>query len=273
MNWMFIPTLVVAFSLYVIGASIWNHPSSRVAKAALLLISLVLSTPALLFVLYYLHLFDNATWFYQFRSLPLSELSAGGIGLFAGLASPLILNGKRITRPFYLSMLALVIIGPYIKPIIAPLPSSRFHDRWTEGVCLQSTPSSCGAASAATLLRKSGINMREVEIARSCFTYLGGTENWYIARLFRSQGYDVRFIISHDPSVPIPIPSIAGVKVGGLGHFIPVIEETSTTYVTGDPLVGRQEWPKDKLRQNFTFTGFFMEIHKEAPITQSNGNR
>ena len=56
------------------------------------------------------------------------------------------------------------------------------------------------------------------------------------------------------------MPSIAGVKVGGLGHFIPIIAETATTYVTGDPLVGRQEWPKDTIRQRLAFTGFFMAV-------------
>jgi hypothetical protein len=120
----------------------------------------------LLFVVFYLHLFDNAVWFYQFRSLPLSELSAGGIGLFAGLAAPFILNITKVSCPFYLAILSLVIIAPYMKPVIAPLPSSRFKDQWLAGVCLQSTPSSCGAASAATILRASGINMSEVEIHR-----------------------------------------------------------------------------------------------------------
>lgn len=106
------------------------------------------------------------------------------------------------------------------------------------------------------------MNLSEAEIARRCFTYLGGTENWYLARLMRRAGYEVRFRIRHSPADAIPVPSIAGVRLGRAGHFIPVMAETATTYVTGDPLVGRQEWPKDTVRQHFDFTGFFMEVHE-----------
>jgi hypothetical protein len=40
-----------------------------------------------------------------------------------------------------------------------------------------------------------------------------------------------------------------------------VIREHPSTYVTGDPLIGLQEWPKETVRQKFDFTGFIMEVH------------
>ena len=260
MNWMVVPTLAIAFCLFRAGDLLWRRADARVAKIVLLGVAIILAIPACLYVAYYSHLFDNAAWFHQMRSLRFSELAAGGVGLGAGIIASIIRDGRLVSRPFLVFVLTIGVVGPYLKPLLAPLSASRLHDRWLGDVCLQSTDSSCGAASAATLLRASGFHTGEAEVARQCFTYLGGTENWYLARYFRRQGFGVRFIIDRSPAGAIPVPSIAGVKVGGLGHFIPIIAETATTYVTGDPLVGRQEWPKDTIRQRVAFTGFFMTV-------------
>jgi hypothetical protein len=262
MNWMVIPTLALAFGLFGAGAWLWPRVHGRIARSLLLMSAIAFTVPSILFVAYYLHLFDNAAWFYQLRSLPLSELVAGGAGLLAGILSSVAQKRELVSRTLLLALLTLGIVGPHLKPIVAPLPASCFQDRWSDGVCLQSTSSSCGAASAATLLRACGLGATEAEIARRCFTSLGGTENWYLARFIRRQGFVVRMITGLGSAERIPVPCIAGVRIGGAGHFIPVIAESATMYVTGDPLVGRQEWPKDRLRQQFGFTGFFMVVRK-----------
>lgn len=265
MNWMVIPTLAGAFLLFAIGSWLWGRLQTNSARVLLLVIAVILAVPGILYTVYYLHLFDDADWFYQLRSLPFTELLAAGAGLLAGMLATIIQQRKVVTRPFIIAMLTLGISVPYLKPIVAPVRSGNFEDRWADGVCLQSTSSSCGPASAATLLRASGNDLTEAEIAGRCFTYLGGTENWYLARFLRQQGYRVRFITRRNPAGPLPVPSIAGVKVGGMGHFIPIMEETVTTYITGDPLVGRREWPKDKIRERMNFTGFFMEVRRTTP--------
>ena len=58
------------------------------------------------------------------------------------------------------------------------------------------------------------------------------------------------------------LPAIAGVDVG-CGHFITILAETETTYITGDPLTGRREYSKKSLSDSYRFTGFFMEIRKK----------
>jgi hypothetical protein len=46
------------------------------------------------------------------------------------------------------------------------------------------------------------------------------------------------------------------------GHFVPVIAETPTSYVVGDPLVGEEVWPKEEVRKRFAFSGFFLMVTK-----------
>lgn len=229
------------------------------------------AVPGILFAVYYLHFFDRAAWFYELRAVPFSELAAAGAGLLAGVLTALLPpRGTLITRPFLVALLVFGIAIPYLKPVIAPVRAAGFQDWWADGVCLQSTASSCGPASAATLLRAAGRGeVREADIAGACFTYVGGTENWYLARFLRRQGCTVRFLTGLPPEAPLPVPSIAGIRCGAMGHFIPILAETSTSYVTGDPLAGRREWPKDKIRSQLAFTGFFMEVRAGAPGAQS----
>jgi ABC-type bacteriocin/lantibiotic exporter with double-glycine peptidase domain len=146
-----------------------------------------------------------------------------------------------------------------LKPVLRPLPASRFQDNWKDGVCLQSTSASCGVASAATLLASFGIKATEAELARECFTCSSGTEAWYLARMFRRRGFSVIFHAAR-PVDRLPVPAIAGVKVDGFGHFIPIIARTTAGYTTGDPLDGRQEYTGNQIGRQFQFTGFFLEI-------------
>jgi hypothetical protein len=263
LNWIVVPTLLVSFALYWWSKTTWIRRNDRLSRFAILAVAGILSIPGLLIALYYLHLFDDAAWFYQFRSLPFSELTAAGVGLLAGILAAL----NKTTLRSQVLILILLFMGtafPHLKPVIAPITSDTFQDRWIQDVCLQSTSSSCGPACAATLFRKYGIHFSEKDIARRCFTSRGGTENWYLARLFRENGFRVEFITKLAPPTPIPAPSIAGVRLAGVGHFIPLLSETNNTIVTGDPLVGLRVWTREEIQQQFDFTGFFMTIERSG---------
>lgn len=58
---------------------------------------------------------------------------------------------------------------------LAGTPPGDIQDRWGDGVCLQSSYGSCGAAAAATLLQLAGINATEAEMAELCLTRPHGT--------------------------------------------------------------------------------------------------
>lgn len=263
-NWLVIPALAGTLLLFFIGQISIKHCRTQGQKLALSSLWLILGIPGFLFPLYYLHLFDNALWFYEFRSLPYSELSVIGLGIFAGALAELTRASKLISQKLLILILVLGTVGPHTKSVFAPVASHQFSENWNKDVCIQSTPSSCGAASAATIFRIFGEPLSEQDIAKKCFTYRGGTENWYIARLFRERGYAVTYRIEKSLPEDLQTPAIAGVRIGGGGHFIAILENSRDVFVTGDPLVGREIVNKDEMNKKFDFTGFFMEI-KRAP--------
>lgn len=250
MNPLLYPTVLIAVLLFVAGMRIHSRSKSGRHRMALLALAVLLAVPGMLITLYYLHLFDDAAWFFEFRSMRFFELSAGGCGLLAGLLAAASRNAFVAALP--LISLIVGVVLPHSKPLYGPLRAGDFKDTREDGVCLQSTGCSCGAASAATLLRQVGIPATEAEVARACFTYNGGTEIWYIARHLRSRGLRVRFITRLDSSAPLPVPCIAGVLLGKVGNFIPILASTETTYITGDPLHGREEWAKDRIHEKYT---------------------
>jgi hypothetical protein len=263
-NWLVIPTLVVALLLFVVGQRSIRHCRTLKSKMAVSALFLIPGIPGIMFPAYYLHFYDDVRWFYEFRSLPFIELAAAGAGLFAGALAALIKGPKPVSRPFLIAALVLAIIAPHLKPVVAPTSSRRFADRWRDGVCMQSTPSSCGPASAASVFRIFGASLSERAIARECFTYVGGTENWYIARAFRRRGYEVTYRNENGFPDDLRVPAIAGVRRGGMGHFIAILDKSDSTFITGDPLAGREEIKADEMTQKFDFTGFFMEIQQKG---------
>ncbi len=262
-NLLVIPTLIIALLLFIVGEKSIRHCPTPMVKAGISLLWLLIGIPGLVFPLYYLHWLDNAKWFYEFRSLPFTELTAASIGLLAGALAELIKNFKYISRPFLIVLLCLGILAPHLKPILVPVARHRFSNRWQDEVCLQSTPSSCGAASAATVFKLFGIDLTERAIAKECLTCASGTENWYIARAFKRRGLKVNYRIEDNIPSDLKTPAIAGVRVGGAGHFIVIMSQTDKVFSIGDPLTGRKDISKNKIAKAFEFTGFFMEIQQE----------
>ena len=270
-NPLIFPTLGMAGLLFAWGRWIARQPHGKGWLAAWTALTFAAATPALLFAAYYTHLFDHAGWFYAFRALPLTELTAAGIGLGAGLLAELIRRSTNRSRWAAVSRyspsiaavgMALILAVPYVKPIIAPLRTPP-HDQWREGVCLQNTPATCGPACAATLLRQFGRNGSERELARECFSYAGGTENWYVARAIRQRGLHAEYLLSEPQPDRIPFPAIAGVGLstgGRVGHFIAILEQQEGRYVVADPLIGKLLLTPNDLRSRYYFTGFFLVV-------------
>jgi ABC-type bacteriocin/lantibiotic exporter with double-glycine peptidase domain len=162
-------------------------------------------------------------------------------------------------------LLLIGILVPYLKPLVRPPRWSTFRDRWSDGVCLQSTSASCGPASAATLLKMFGRSATEEELARECYTYAAGTENWFLARAMRRREMDVRFVQIDGLPEKIPWPSIAGVRLrgpSGPGHFIAILGVEGESVVVGDPLVGRLTIRREEWLRRYHGAGFFMTVVK-----------
>lgn len=259
-NWLFFPTLGLTLVLFFVGQIGIRKCRTTKETIAFSVLCILFGIPGVLMAAYYLHWFDNAKWFYEFRAIPFIELTAAGSGLFVGVLAEQCKGSTLFSKPILLVILLLGIAVPHLKPVLAPLPADHFSNVWKDNVCMQSTPTSCGAASAATLFRYVGESLTEQEIAHECFTYQGGTENWYIARAFRRRGIPVRYRIENRFPVDLQMPALAGVRLGGAGHFITILDKQNSMIVVGDPLVGRREIPASKITQIYRFTGFFLEI-------------
>jgi ABC-type bacteriocin/lantibiotic exporter with double-glycine peptidase domain len=150
---------------------------------------------------------------------------------------------------------------PYLKPVLRPLRADSWREEWQGEACLQSTPSTCGPAAAATVVRRLGGHLSEGELAREAFTCRSGTENWYLARALRRHGFESDFLLS-DPS-KAPLPAIAGVRLRSLrnaGHFIALLERDGDKYVVADPMEGLSTNTLADLEGPYEFTGFFLPI-------------
>ncbi len=265
-NWMVFPTLCLSVAMCAVGIVAARRSRKPRAVGVVLIVAALLAAPGVLMVAYYIHGFDSWRWFYVFRAVRGSELSAAGMGFGLGAA---LYNTRKfgfirvaVWPGLVLAMLALLTV-PYAKPLLAPVNLDVFRDRWAGRVCIQSTGSSCGAASTATVLRFHGFEVSEREIARECFTYRGGTENWYLARAFQRRGLKARFLNQVPIPDPLPVPCIAGVRLGVIGHFIVILEDRGETVITGDPLEGEREYSKAELGEEFDFTGFFLMVTRE----------
>jgi len=259
-NVLLFPTLILAGVLFSVGYRLVGKYRNIQGWSLVVLLAVILSIPGLLFTVYYLHWFDHVLWFFWFRSLPYVELTAGGLGLAVGTVAGVFKKRKFLSWQFAVTLLGLWLAVPYLKPIVNPIPSRLWQNQWDDEICIQSTPSSCGAASASSILKYYGVKVPEREVAAECFTSRSGTECWYLERMFKRRGFQVLYRIENGLPTDLRLPAIAGVRVGEIGHFIAIISKNHDGFITGDPLVGKQVITTDKMSKKFVFTGFFMEI-------------
>lgn len=265
-NPLFLPTVMSAAIFFWLGVTLERKMPSRALRVSLLLIAFVLAIPGLLFVLYYLHLFDSAAWFYNLRTARYTELLASGIGLLAGVVQawwqPESIE-KKAAAPCLLFVLVLI---PFVKPLLDPLDLSQLKDRCEGDVCLQSTFSTCGPASAATLLKVFGKDASEKELARDSLTSRGGTEIWYLARALHRRGIGTHVVI--EPAindVTLLSPAIAGVVLPGhAGHFIAVLSNDNNQITFVDPMKGKSTSSVEQLKRRYHFTGFFLVLSQSS---------
>lgn len=260
-NYFFFPTLLIAFALFGFGRYLARLKLAKGGNAALVLLAFLAAIPGLAFVFYYFHLFDNAEWFYNFRAMRMTELLAAGMGLSAGMLHEWSGPDTSSQKPIVPAVLFLLVFIPYLKPVLSPVDLSRLQSDCSGDVCLQSTESTCGPASAANILKKYGFSASERQLAYDSFTSTTGTENWYLARSLRQRGFDVRAVIHYYKEEPLPSPSVAGVTLkGGAGHFIAILSADHDDVTAVDPLVGMMSLPRARLLERYHFTGFYLII-------------
>lgn len=234
----------------------------RERRRGSLALTTVLAFPALYQTLYYTHVLPEAGWFYELRSWPGAELIVLPLGFWGGLVAAA-LPRRLLVLPLLATTGA--AMGPFLKPVLAPLPEAEFREVWTKEVCIQSTLATCGPASLATIWRGFGQVSMERDIARAVHSYRGGTEAWYLARHIRARGFTATFHREAGFPEAARWPAIIGVTVGeGRGHFIPILGREGERYLVGDPMIGPERLTREDLERRYGFTGFALEVGRAS---------
>ncbi len=208
------------------------------------------------------------------RMLPVSSLVVVGnpLPVFVGTVIGLVWGaaGVHTARaiPLLTALVAVMIRVMYV-PLLRPAPECR--DEWRDGVCIQTTQATCGAAAVATLLKHYGIATTEAEMADLCLTSPEGTLHlgMYrgLARKTAGTPWTVEVFsgdvarlrsIAHDPVI-----LFVGLRRGqnadpryarewgwtpGLRHTVVLFGFTDESRIEiGDPSVGREYWSVEAL--------------------------
>jgi hypothetical protein len=258
-------TAVVFLICVAVGALVARRtPGTPWWLAALFVVS---ALPAICYVGYYLHLVDEPVMLYRLRALPGADLLAGAIGLPAGwLMTRLGSSASRVVRlsTVCLAIAPMLVVIPYAKPLTTPLNRDLLQARWQDDICLQSTASTCGPSSAATLLRAFGLPGDEATLAADAHTSATGTEIWYLARALRARGLTASFQLTEPNPKTLPYPAIAGTRLGDRGHFIAILGREGDQYIIGDPLTGRELLSASHIGRLRHFTGFFLRVERHG---------
>jgi len=262
-NWLGVISAILAFVAFSVT---YRAATKYKIKTRLLLaiLAIMLAIPGASFAAYYAHLLPEPSWYYEFRSVPGTELLIVFIGIAGGMVASVLPRALLILPLFGVAAFS---ITPIAKSLIKPIPRGTLSNKWHDGVCLQSTPSTCGAASVATILTTLGKATTEAELAAEAYSYTGGTEAWYLARAAKKRGLDVRVICASQFASDAPLPAVAGVRFGSVGHFIVILKRDGDRFLIGDPLKGPESLSRDELLQRYHFTGFFMSI---APVPKGS---
>ena len=239
-NFAAIPTVALSGVLFVAGALTQRRVQSKAICTVLLLLGTVVALPGLLILLYYTHLCESPAWFYAFRTVPYAEISMCGLGWIVGYCYSLIApegTGEKAAWPIALFVLVSL---PFIKPILDPINLEALRTSCPDQVCLQTTYSTCGPSSAASILLSLGQDASEQSLAREALTSKGGTELWYLARALRRRGFSTNYVVGNAAPASFPTPAVAGVVLtGGTGHFIGLISRNGDELTLVDPLKGK----------------------------------
>ncbi|HLP77962.1 MAG TPA: cysteine peptidase family C39 domain-containing protein [Candidatus Paceibacterota bacterium] len=266
MNWLGFSSVAIGVAFFFLAQWSGRRPASPRIKRFSLGICLFLALPGVIYAIYYFRILGEPIWLYRLRAVPGTELLASLSGFFAGLIQVWVVPslklsrvGRRVLVPL---VLVIVLALPYLKPILRPLKREALEDRWSEGVCMQSTFSTCGPASAATVLRELGARVSERELAIEAMTSDRGTENWYLARALRRRGFEVSFTLE---GLSVKTPAVLGVRLhqyGSSGHFVALLGRNGDRFVIADPMEGKSTNTVAELEDKYELTGFAMLIER-----------
>lgn len=250
--------IAVAILSFILFRSLYLRTKKPSVHSACVFTASLLAIPPVLFLSNYLLHIPNSIWFINFHSLPGAEASSGLIGALLGVmfASSRLRSRQPSTSVLRISTViaVMLLIAPFGKQLFFRQDYSKLGNSWVNGVCEQTSSSTCVAASCATVVRMLGGNLTERELAKEAGSNRRGTEIWYMIRAIRRHGYEIE--PRYAKSVKdVPTPAVLGVKIGGAGHVVVLMSESDAGPEIGNPFQGR--------RGHYTWEAFERRYHPE----------
>ena len=273
MSDLILATFIVAFASLI--ALILGYRVGGLKKHWPSIVLLVLSGG--LYSLYFLFIRDSVI---LVQLLPFSSVAILGdpAPWIAALAAGVLLAQARVMLIRRLIIASLVVAVSWYGPVRALITKPPdTHNTWDQGVCLQSTFSTCGPAALTTLLKDHGVTTSETEMAELCLTNHKGT---HLTGLYRGlslkapEGLSVRAAhLSVDELVASPerfpavvslmlTPELARVEPRyvedwgwdvGVMHTVVLLKvQKNGRVLVADPGVGRERWTQPGLRELWT---------------------
>jgi hypothetical protein len=211
---------------------------------------------------------------------------------FSKNAQAIRVEARPLTGWLLSSLSVVCLVSPIVRPLLAPPAVATTG--MTNGVfVLQSHDSTCGPASAASLLRFHGINTTEADLTGPCLTSNFGTE---ALGLYRGLSLGCRDsslaprLANRNPEMwngTEQLPNVALMKLSddeyaqplsnqsasrsisepqwfagrgsnASGHAVVVLEHVQNRWRIADPAVGTVWWTDEELRRRFTGDAIFL---------------
>ena len=189
---------------------------------------------------------------------------------------------------------SLIAIGYLVQPIVRPaIWQVRLTEetKWSNGICLQTHPATCGPAAAATLLSHHGITVSEREMVSACLTSTHGTTPLGLYRGIASAERNANRSVSRKSLASIAssnpdawsearqLPNAAMVifddeDIGTQrlsrrfsqrftgprddGHVVVVLGREGDLWSIADPAIGKVLWTDDEFRRRFTGDAIYL---------------
>jgi predicted double-glycine peptidase len=196
------------------------------------------------------------------------------------LLTPALQLPRRREKFLVASLTVLFLIGFVVMPffmaaVIRKTLASITTRIDADGVCLQQTSYTCGAAAAVTALRKLGLRADEGPIAIWSHTSQFGITPEELAETLRShygaEGLEVHYRPFHSVAeLRGPDCTLAVVKYDVLvDHFVAVLGLTNGQVIVGDPLNGRILYTEEEFARLWRFSGISLRRIRPMPRLQA----
>jgi hypothetical protein len=186
-------------------------------------------------------------------------------------------SGRRLSALLVL-VCALYFVRTGLWMVRPPVPELG-KTKLQQGVCLQSTPYTCVAASLVTLLSAHGVPTTETEMARLSQTevYGGATDTRAVRALERrlaGHPFEIHYeVMSYDRLRQVEPPCLVSTRFGFfVSHMMPVLSATERAVVLGDPLCGRRVLTVAEFRAIWHKRGIYLRSTAPAVTRRPDGD-